>query len=104
MLRNEERAHELTLERLREAGDTKGIAALEKIGADPAKWDLKDWGTNIGWNMKTDPVMPNGAPKLIGRLVLTSPTYTLRDVKSFAIGFESASTASSSGRPSKPKW
>jgi hypothetical protein len=35
------------LERLRAAGIAKGVAALEAIGADPTRWDLAGWNTNM---------------------------------------------------------
>jgi pimeloyl-ACP methyl ester carboxylesterase len=40
MVANEARKYQLTLERLRAAGNAKGVAALEQIGADPTRWDL----------------------------------------------------------------
>jgi hypothetical protein len=35
------------LERLRAAGIAKGVAALAAIGADPTRWDLAGWNTNM---------------------------------------------------------
>src|SRR5687768_5420073 len=46
MAANEARKYQLTLERLRDASNRKGVAALEAIGADPARWDLQAWNTN----------------------------------------------------------
>jgi pimeloyl-ACP methyl ester carboxylesterase len=41
MAANEAAKYQLTLERLRAADNTKGVAALERIGGDPTRWDLR---------------------------------------------------------------
>ena len=38
MAANEARKYQLTMDRLRSAGNAKGVTALEEIGADPARW------------------------------------------------------------------
>ena len=59
---NEAAKWQLTLERLRAAGNKKGVAALEGIGADPARWDLGAWNTNMAWAFRTNLPTPNPGP------------------------------------------
>lgn len=87
MRRNEAWGQEKTLERVRAAGNRKAIAALERLGGDPTRWDLSAWQTKMQWTMKTDPVTPNAVLKLLLPLALTSPTYRLRDVLDWLAGF-----------------
>ena len=56
---NEARKYQLTLERLRAAGNVRGVAALEQIGADPTRWYLGAWNTNMAWAFKTNVPTPN---------------------------------------------
>jgi pimeloyl-ACP methyl ester carboxylesterase len=88
MADNEALGYRLTLGRVRAADNAKGIAALEKIGPDPSRWDVRAWGVKMAWSMRTDPVTPGLDMKLVLPLTLTSPTYTLRDVFQVATGFE----------------
>jgi pimeloyl-ACP methyl ester carboxylesterase len=87
MHRNEAVSYAMTLDRARAAGNAKAVAALERIGADPARWDVKAWETKMRWTMATDPVTPGVETKLIFPLVLTNPAYSLRDVISLGKGF-----------------
>jgi pimeloyl-ACP methyl ester carboxylesterase len=87
MAQNESQGYLMTLDRVRAAGNAKGVAALEKIGADPSRWDLPAWGAKMNWTMKTDPVKPNAVTKLLFPLALTSPTHSLRDVAHLGAGF-----------------
>jgi pimeloyl-ACP methyl ester carboxylesterase len=87
MLENESVSYRMTLERVRAAGNTKALAALERIGDDPARWDVKAWEVKMRWCMATDPETPGIETKLIFPLVLTNPAYSLRDVLSFGSGF-----------------
>jgi len=59
MAANEARKWQLTLERLRAAGNVRGVAALEQIGADPIRWYLGAWNTNMAWAFKTNVPTPN---------------------------------------------
>ena len=59
MAANEARKWQLTLERLRAAGNVRGVAALEQIGADPTRWYLGAWNTNMAWAFKTNVPTPN---------------------------------------------
>jgi pimeloyl-ACP methyl ester carboxylesterase len=88
MAANEAGKRQLTLERLRAAGNTKGVAALEAIGADPTRWDLQAWTTNMAWAFKTNVPTPNLDRKLLFPLALTSPIYTLRDLSTLFTGFQ----------------
>jgi pimeloyl-ACP methyl ester carboxylesterase len=88
MHRNEQDSYRMTLDRARAAGKAKAVAALEKIGDDPAKWDNAAWMVKMRWNMATDPVTPNAVTKLLLPLALTSPIYRrLRDVVTLLSGF-----------------
>ncbi|MCW2642839.1 MAG: hypothetical protein JWP76_5145 [Dactylosporangium sp.] len=87
MAHNESQGYRMTLDRLRAAGNAKGVAALEKIGADPSRWDVPAWGAKMNWTMKTDPVKPNAVTKLLFPLALTSPIHSLRDVVHYGTGF-----------------
>jgi pimeloyl-ACP methyl ester carboxylesterase len=88
MARNEARKYQLTLERLRAAGNTKGVAALEEIGADPTRWNLRAWNTNMAWAFRTNVPTPNLDRRLLFPLALTSPLYTLRDLYTLFVGFQ----------------
>ena len=90
MAANEASKYQLTLERLRAAGNRKGVAALEAIGADPTSWDLAAWNTNMVWAFKTNLPTPNLDRKLLFPLALSSPIYTLRDLASLFVGFQSS--------------
>jgi pimeloyl-ACP methyl ester carboxylesterase len=85
---NEARKYQLTLERLRAAGNAKGVAALEAIGADPTRWDLGAWTTNMAWAFRTNLPTPNLDRRLLFPLALSSPLYSLRDLYSLFTGFQ----------------
>jgi pimeloyl-ACP methyl ester carboxylesterase len=87
MSRNEALKYQMTLERVREAGNTKAVAALERIGPDPAACNLRAWNVNMNWAFKTNVPTPNLFPKLLLPLVLSSPIYTLRDIYEVFVGF-----------------
>jgi pimeloyl-ACP methyl ester carboxylesterase len=88
MAANEARKWQLTLQRLRAAGNTKGLAALERIGGDPARWNLRAWNTNMAWAFRTNVPTPNLDRRLLFPLALFSPLYTLRDLYSLFVGFQ----------------
>ncbi len=88
MVANEARKYQLTLERLRASGNAKGVAALEEIGADPTRWALRAWNTNMAWAFKTNLPTPNLDRRLLFPLALSSPLYTLRDLYSLFMGFQ----------------
>jgi pimeloyl-ACP methyl ester carboxylesterase len=88
MVANEARKYQLTLERLRTAGNAKGVAALEGIGGDPTRWDLRAWNTNMAWAFRTNLPTPNLDRRLLFPLALSSPLYSLRDLYSLFMGFQ----------------
>jgi pimeloyl-ACP methyl ester carboxylesterase len=88
MAANEARKYQLTLERLQAAGNKKGVAALEAIGADPTRWDLGAWNTNMAWAFRTNVPTPNLDRRLLFPLALSSPIYSLRDLVSLFVGFQ----------------
>jgi pimeloyl-ACP methyl ester carboxylesterase len=88
MAANEARKYQLTLERLRAAGNAKGVAALEAIGPDPTRWDLRAWNTNMAWAFKTNVPTLNLDRRLLFPLALSSPLYSLRDLYALFTGFQ----------------
>ncbi|MGK3972695.1 alpha/beta fold hydrolase [Sorangium sp. So ce118] len=90
MARSEALSYEVTLDRLRAAGNTEGIAALEAIGADPLRWDVRGWTAKQRWVMRTDPMVRDLDRRLLLPLILSSPTYTLRDIAHVVAGLEFA--------------
>jgi pimeloyl-ACP methyl ester carboxylesterase len=88
MAANEAGKYQLTLERLQAAGNPRGVAALEQIGADPTRWDLRAWNTNMAWAFKTNVPTPNLDRRLLFPLALSSPIYSLRDLSSLFVGFQ----------------
>jgi pimeloyl-ACP methyl ester carboxylesterase len=88
MAANEARKYQLTLERLRAAGNPKGVAALERIGPDPTRWNLQDWNTNMAWAFRTNVPTPNLDRRLLFPLALSSPLYSLRDLATLFVGFQ----------------
>jgi pimeloyl-ACP methyl ester carboxylesterase len=64
------------------------VAALEQIGADPTRWDLGAWNTNMAWAFKTNLPTPNLDRRLLFPLALSSPLYSLRDLYSLFVGFQ----------------
>ena len=88
MAANEARKDQLTLERLGAAGNAKGVAALEQIGADPTRWDLEAWNTNMAWAFRTNVPTPNLDRRLLFPLALSSPLYSLWDLFSLFTGFQ----------------
>lgn len=88
MARGREAAHHATLDRLRRAGLTKGVAALERIGSDPSRWSAKDFTTTAQWAMRSDPRTSNQIMKLLRSAIWFFPGFTLRDIKNFVSGME----------------
>jgi pimeloyl-ACP methyl ester carboxylesterase len=88
MVANEARKYQLTLQRLRAAGNAKGVAALEEIGGDPTHWDLRAWNTNMAWAFRTNLPRPNLDRRLLFPLALSSPIYSLRDLYYLFTGFQ----------------
>lgn len=93
MLENERIGRRETLERLRSSGNRRGVAALERIGDDPASWSVKQWGVRMQWSMATDPVTPNVVLRLILPLLLRNPDYSLIDAWYWLKGFSTVRDA-----------
>lgn len=89
MRTNEAAGYAQAVRRLREAGNTKAVAKLEAIGADPSHWDLRAWQVKMDLTMKSDLVTPNAVAKLLFPLAFASPLYRLRDAVSLLAGFMS---------------
>lgn len=90
MVRNEALKYQMTLDRVRAAGDKKGLTALEQIGADPTQWDVRAWTVNMAWAFKTNVPTPNLDRTLLFPLVLFSPIYRLRDIYILFVGFQNS--------------
>ena len=88
MAANEAAKYQLTLERLRAGGNAKGIAALERIGPDPARWDLGAWNTNMAWAFRTNLPTSNLDRRLLFPLALSSPLYSLRELFALFVRFQ----------------
>jgi pimeloyl-ACP methyl ester carboxylesterase len=88
MAANEAAKYQLTLQRLRAAGNRKGTAALERIGGDPARWDLRAWNTNMAWAFRTNLPTPKLDRRLLFPLALSSPLYSLRGLATLFSGFQ----------------
>lgn len=88
--RNEAHKYQLTMERLAELGNARGVAALERIGPDPTGWDLNAWNVNMAWAFKTNLPTPNLDRSLLFPLVLFSPLYSLRDLYDLFAGFQTS--------------
>lgn len=85
---NEAGSYAQTLARLREAGERRGVAELEAIGAEPWRWDLQAWQRKQRWVLKTDRRMREVGRTLLMPSILTAPGYTLRDVFDLQRGME----------------
>jgi pimeloyl-ACP methyl ester carboxylesterase len=88
MAANEAGKWQLTRARLQADGNAKGVAALEGIGPDPARWDLAAWNTNMAWAFRTNVPTPKLDRRLLFPLALSSPIYSLRDLASLFSGFQ----------------
>ncbi len=73
------RAYMRTLERLRILGEANAVAALERIGGDPARWDMHAWNVMTRSAIKTVDVGPSVDKVFFPRMLL-SPGHNLRDV------------------------
>lgn len=92
MARNQALKYQMTLERVRAAGNTKAVVALELIGADPMQWDLRAWNVNMTWAFKTNLPTPSPDRTLLFPLVLSSPICTLWDIYDLFVGFQFSTT------------
>jgi pimeloyl-ACP methyl ester carboxylesterase len=86
MVRGRDQNHVEVSERLRRLGLSKGVRALERIGADPAYWTPDDFTAVARWSMKSDPQGFRRTMKLLKDAVWYAPGWTLADIRSFAVG------------------
>lgn len=81
-----ELSYQLTLEWLRAAGNTKGVKAVEKLGAKKGHLTPKETIQLHQWTIKANPTVPNMITELILPAMLTSPDHTLRDLMDYFKG------------------
>jgi pimeloyl-ACP methyl ester carboxylesterase len=86
MVRGRDENHRQVLDRLRTHGLTKGVRALERIGADPALWTRNDYTAVAQWTMKSDPPGFRRTIKLLKSAVWYAPGWKLRDIRAFVAG------------------
>lgn len=86
MVRGRDEVHRQVLDRLRTLGLTKGVRALERIGADPALWTGDDFTAVAQWTMKSDPPGFRRTIKLLKDAVWYAPGWKLRDIRTFVAG------------------
>jgi len=75
-----------TIERLRVLGLQKGVTTLERIGADPFRWSVKDFEAVAHWTMRSRPADFKRTMKLLKEAVWYSPRWRLMDIRSFVAG------------------
>src|SRR5258708_6899 len=68
-----ELSYQLTLDWLRAAGNTKGMKAVEKIGANKAHLTPKQYTQLRQWTIKANPTIPNIITDILFPAMLTSP-------------------------------
>lgn len=86
MVRGAAENHCELLQRLRSHGMTKAAAALERIGADPARWTHKEYTTVTRCTMKSDPRGFRQTKKLLKDAIWYAPGFGLRDIHAYAAG------------------
>ncbi len=86
MVRDREQVHQETLARLHAAGLRKGVAALNRIGPDPARWSADDFSAVAQWTMKSDPTAAHRIFTLLKRSIWSAPGYTLAEIKTYLAG------------------
>src|SRR5262249_5492905 len=61
------------------AGDAKAVRALERIGPDPSRWDLRAYTTKLRQTVKTETAGP-GFNRFLLPAILLSPGHSLLDL------------------------
>ncbi len=79
VMRNHPSSYARALEHLREVGDDRAVAALQRIGSDPKRWDVRAWNILNRCTLKTVVVGP-GVDEVFFPRALLSPNHSLRDV------------------------
>lgn len=86
MVRGRTENHRQLLDRLRENGMTKGLRAVERIGADASEWTPREYTTVARWTMKSDPSGFHRTMKLLKDAVWFAPGWTIQDIRAFVKG------------------
>ncbi|MFF1820534.1 alpha/beta fold hydrolase [Kribbella sp. NPDC058245] len=81
-------SYRLTLEKLRAAGNTKGVKALEAIGPERAHWTARQATTLDRWTVKADTAIPNMLSDVILPAMIGSSEHTLRDLGNIMKGMD----------------
>ena len=80
------RSFELTRDMLRAAGNTRGVRAVEKLGARLDHLTPKEARTLHQWTIKADPSIPDMIGDIMLPGMLSSPDHTVRDLSDIASG------------------
>jgi pimeloyl-ACP methyl ester carboxylesterase len=75
-----ELSYQLTLDWLRAAGNTKGVKAVEKLGAQRAHPTPKELTQLHQWTIKANPTIPDMIMDIMLPAMLTSPDHTIGDL------------------------
>ncbi|HVN93020.1 MAG TPA: alpha/beta hydrolase [Terracidiphilus sp.] len=86
LVRGREEDHRRVIERLRTLGLTKGVRAIERMGADATLWTRDDYEAFARWTMKSDPAGFRRTIKLLKDAVWYAPGWRLGDVRAFVAG------------------
>lgn len=86
MVRGRAENHRWLLDRLRENGMTKGLRAVERIGADAAQWTPREYTAVARWTMKSDPLGFHRTMRLLKDAVWFAPGWTIQDIRAFVKG------------------
>lgn len=73
-------SYQMTLDGLRDAGNKKGMVAIERIGPDPSRWSRKDFDEMNQWIVKSITTVPNMIMDIMLPAILSSPGHTIRDI------------------------
>lgn len=86
MVRGREENYHRLLDRLRAHGMTRGIRAIERIGADARHWTPREFTIVAQWSMKSDPSGYRRTTKLLKDAVWYAPGWKLQDIRAFVKG------------------
>ncbi|WIG60810.1 MAG: proline imino-peptidase [Ktedonobacterales bacterium] len=83
-------SHQLTIARLRETGNTKGVKAVEDLWRNRPSWTPHNLNDYHQWVLKASATMgiPNFALDVIFPAMMSSPNHTLRDVRDIVRGMK----------------
>lgn len=72
--------HHLTLDFLRDSGNTKGVELVERMDPDPLKWSRKDYDQMNQFIVRSKHTVPNMIMDLMLPSMLSSPDHKFRDL------------------------